>query len=84
LAEWITKAELLGIPELKNFAAGLHDDREAVATALSSPWSNGPAEGQVTALQKRNLGVPRRIRLFRAADRDIMFPTRSNRLKTIK
>jgi hypothetical protein len=33
------------------FAAGLEQDRAAVRSALTAPWSNGQAEGQVTRLK---------------------------------
>ena len=33
------------------FAAGLERDGTAVRSALTTPWSNGQAEGQVTRLK---------------------------------
>jgi len=39
------------IPALKTFAAGLERDGMAVRTALTTPWSNGQAEGQISRLK---------------------------------
>ena len=51
---WITEAStsLLG-----SFAAGIRRDRATVAAAMTSPWSNGQTEGQITKLKliKRQL-----------------------------
>jgi transposase len=35
----------------ETFAAGLEQDGAAVRAALTTPWSNGQAEGQVTRLK---------------------------------
>ncbi len=37
--------------ELRAFAAGLHQDEQAVRAALLLPWSSGQVEGQVTRLK---------------------------------
>jgi transposase len=44
LDPWLEKARATG---LRGFAGGLSQDIDAVRAALSLPWSNGPAEGQV-------------------------------------
>jgi len=51
LAEWVAKATTSGVPELARFAAGLQTDEAAVIAALTTRWSNGPAEGQVGRLK---------------------------------
>ena len=49
--EWIEAVATSGIAELGTFAAGLRRDEKAVRMALSSKWSNGQTEGQVTKLK---------------------------------
>lgn len=34
-----------------SFASGVNKDRDAVAAAVISPWSNGQTEGQITKLK---------------------------------
>ena len=51
LAEWVATATASGVPELARFAAGLRADEAAVIAALTTPWSNGPVEGQVGRLK---------------------------------
>jgi len=48
LDPWLTRARATG---LRGFAGGLLQDIDAVRAALSLPWSNGPAEGQVNRLK---------------------------------
>ncbi len=48
LDPWLDKARATG---LQGFAGGLAQDIDAVRAALSLPWSNGPAEGQVNRLK---------------------------------
>jgi transposase len=48
LDDWLTAAA--GTP-LKSFAAGLDKDLAAVRTALETPWSTGPVEGQISRLK---------------------------------
>ncbi|ANY84023.1 hypothetical protein BB934_37810 (plasmid) [Microvirga ossetica] len=36
---------------IETFAAGLDQDGAAVRAALTTPWSNGRAEGQITRLK---------------------------------
>jgi transposase len=50
-ADWLTQAEQSDCRELVGFAAGLRQDQEAVRAALTTPWSNGPVEGQVNRLK---------------------------------
>jgi hypothetical protein len=40
-----------GVSAVETFAAGLEQDRAAVRAALTTPWSNGQAEGQITRLK---------------------------------
>jgi transposase len=51
LASWVHVARASDVPELRSFAAGLLRDWAAVQAALTSPWSNGQTEGQVTRLK---------------------------------
>jgi transposase len=45
---WISDAA----PSLiASFASGIRKDRQAVAAAISLPWSNGQTEGQITKLK---------------------------------
>ncbi len=48
LAPWLDRARATG---LRGFAEGLSSDIDAVRAALSLPWSNGPAEGQINRLK---------------------------------
>ena len=36
---------------METFAAGLEQDGTAIRAALTTPWSNGQTEGQVTRLK---------------------------------
>ena len=51
LQDWLKRTEHSGLPALKAFARGLRRDYAAVAAALSSPWSQGQVEGQITRLK---------------------------------
>jgi transposase len=48
LDPWLDRARATG---LRGFVEGLSQDIDAVRAALSLPWSNGPAEGQVNRLK---------------------------------
>jgi transposase len=48
LAPWQDEAQATG---LRGFARGLLGDIDAVRAALTLPWSNGPAEGQINRLK---------------------------------
>ena len=51
LDTWLTDARTAGVRAMETFAAGLEQDGAAVRAALTTPWSNGQAEGQVTRLK---------------------------------
>ncbi|SFH15540.1 Transposase [Methylobacterium gossipiicola] len=48
---WLDAARLSDIPALKTFAAGLERDGAAVRAALTTSWSNGQAEGQISRVK---------------------------------
>jgi transposase len=48
LEPWIAEAETSLVA---SFAAGIRKDRNAVAAAITEPWSNGQTEGQITKLK---------------------------------
>jgi len=51
LDAWLNSCSKSGIEGFETFAAGLRQDDAAVRAALSEPWSNGPAEGQINRLK---------------------------------
>ena len=51
LSGWIEGAKAADIPELRNLAASLQRDVQAVSAALTTHWSNAQTEGQVTKLK---------------------------------
>jgi transposase len=51
LQNWMQCAEHSEIAALKGFAKGLRRDYAAVSAALSSAWSQGQVEGQITRLK---------------------------------
>jgi transposase len=51
LAAWLADARACGVRAVETFAAGLELDGAAVRAALTTPWSNGQAEGQITRLK---------------------------------
>ena len=53
---------------LSSFATGIAADREAVAAAITEPWSNGQTEGQITKLKlvKRQMYGRAHLDLLRA------------------
>jgi len=51
LDPWLTAAGESTVPELTAFVRGIHRDRAAVDGALTSPWSQGQVEGQVTRVK---------------------------------
>jgi transposase len=51
LGAWLRDARACGVPAVETFAAGLEQDGAAVRAALTTPWSNGQAEGQITRLK---------------------------------
>src|SRR3954468_10780656 len=51
LNTWLADARRSGIRALETFAAGLEQDGAAIRAALTTPWSSGQAEGQITRLK---------------------------------
>lgn len=51
LAPWLTRAVASGLPEFRGFTTVLERDRAAVEAALTSEWSSGQTEGQITKLK---------------------------------
>jgi transposase/DNA-binding CsgD family transcriptional regulator len=68
LSDWLAQAEQSGCGEIVGFAAGLRQDEAAVRAALTTPWSNGPVEGQVNRLKtiKRQMYGRAGFQLLRA------------------
>jgi len=64
---WVGLAEKSIVPGMKNFAAGLKRDDQAVKMAFSQPWSNGQVEGQVNRLKliKRQMQGRAKLDLLR-------------------
>ncbi|MGH2502017.1 MAG: transposase [Ktedonobacterales bacterium] len=48
---WLERCEQSAISEVVGFAQALRRDYAAVKAACSSPWSQGPVEGQVNRLK---------------------------------
>ena len=48
---WLDAARRSDIPALETFASGLERDGTAVRAALTTSWSNGQAEGQISRLK---------------------------------
>lgn len=51
LDSWISSCLSSGIEGFDTFATGLRQDYAAVRAALTEPWSNGQAEGQINRLK---------------------------------
>lgn len=51
LDDWLRKAQLSSIAEIKSFARGLTQDKAAVEAAIKYEWSQGQVEGQVNRLK---------------------------------
>jgi len=51
LVAWLSAAETSDLPEFRAFAGGLRRDYGAVEAAVTSAWSSGQVEGQVTRLK---------------------------------
>lgn len=51
LDAWLAEARTCGVRAIETFAAGLEQDGAAVRAALTTPWSNGQVEGQITRLK---------------------------------
>jgi transposase len=65
LPSWIDKA---GISLVASFARGVINDEKAVRAAMTSSWSNGQTEGQITRLKlvKRQMYGRGKIDLLQA------------------
>jgi hypothetical protein len=48
---WLDEALSCGVRTVEMFARGLEQDGAAVRAALTTPWSNGQTEGQITKLK---------------------------------
>ena len=51
LEAWLADAHTSGIRAMQTFAAGLAQDGAAIRAALTTSWSSGQAEGQITRLK---------------------------------
>jgi transposase len=51
LEAWLRDARACGVPAVETFAAGLEQGGAAVRAALTTRWSSGQAEGQITRLK---------------------------------
>jgi len=51
LRKWLAEATTSKVSAIATFAAGLKQDGAAVRTALTTPWSSGQSEGQITRLK---------------------------------
>ncbi len=51
LDTWVTDARTSGVRVVETFTAGLEQDGAAVRAALTTLWSSGQAEGQITRLK---------------------------------
>jgi transposase len=51
LHRWMEQARKTGIHSLVRFVRTLKQDLQAVESAVSTPWSNGPVEGHINRLK---------------------------------
>jgi transposase len=51
LDPWLKDAADSGLAPFRSIARGIHQDYKAVRAALTTPWSNGQTEGQITRLK---------------------------------
>jgi transposase len=51
LDQWLDDAQSSGVSSIERFARVLHRDFDAVKNAITEPWSNGQAEGQINRLK---------------------------------
>ncbi len=67
LDTWLSSVEASHLPELESFARGIQQDKAAVFTGLTLPWSNGPLEGHVNRLKlmKRSMYGRAKLHLLR-------------------
>jgi transposase len=68
LKTWLVAAKSSAVLELERFANGIQKDVAAVLGAMTSPWSNGQTEGQVTRVKllKRQMYGRAKFDLLRA------------------
>jgi transposase len=68
LHRWMEQARKTGIYSLVRFVRTLKQDLNAVESAVSTPWSNGPVEGHINRLKilKRQMYGRAGIELLRA------------------
>jgi transposase len=68
LHRWMEQARKTGIHSLVRFVRTLKQDLQAVESAVSTPWSNGPVEGHINRLKmlKRQMYGRAGIELLRA------------------
>jgi transposase len=68
LSDWLARADVSESGSVKSFAQTLRTDAAAVQAGLSTPWSNGPVEGQVNRLKtvKRSMYGRASLPLLRA------------------
>ena len=51
LNNWIDSATASGFPFVAQFASTIRNDLQAVELSITTPWSNGPIEGQINRLK---------------------------------
>jgi len=68
LSDWLARADASKSGSVQTFAETLRTDASAVQAALSTPWNNGPVEGQVNRLKliKRSMFGRAGLPLLRA------------------
>jgi transposase len=68
LSDWLARADVSESGSVQSFAQTLRTDAVAVQAGLSTPWSNGPVEGQVNRLKsvKRSMYGRAGLPLLRA------------------
>jgi transposase len=68
LDAWLTEVNASGLHHIRSFAGWLMPDLQAVRNAITEPWSNGQAEGQINKLKtlKRSMYGRASVELLRA------------------
>src|SRR5205085_2084073 len=51
LDPWLAECRAGPVPALRNFAANLEQEGDAMRAAVTLPWSTGPAEGHINKLK---------------------------------
>ena len=57
LTAWIDDVLQSGIYAMQRFGKSLRQDLDAVRNAMTEPWSNGQAEGQINRLKTLKRGM---------------------------